>query len=118
MSLENFLIVAAIIFSIGLYGSLSKRNVITVLMSIELMFNGVNITAVALSRYVVPASIATLGSQAASDEVVQFLLTGQVFSIFIIAVAAAEIVLGLGIVIAIYRNSESVFVTDIDELRK
>ncbi len=118
MSLENFLIVAAIIFSIGLYGSLSKRNVITVLMSIELMFNAVNITAVALSRYVVPASIATLGNQEASDQVVQFLLTGQVFAIFIITVAAAEIVLGLGIVIAIYRNKESVFVTDINELRK
>ncbi len=87
-------------------------------MSIELMFNAVNITAVAMSRYVVPASIATLGNQAASDEVVQFLLTGQVFSIFIITVAAAEIVLGLGIVIAIYRNKESVFVTDISELRK
>ena len=118
MSLENFLIVAAIIFSIGLYGSLSKRNVITVLMSIELMFNAVNITAVAMSRYVLPASIVTLGNQTAGDEVVQFLLTGQVFSIFIITVAAAEIVLGLGIVIAIYRNKETVFVTDINELRK
>ena len=118
MSLENFLIVGAIIFSIGLFGSLSKRNVITVLMSIELMFNGVNITAVALSRYVIPASIATLGDQPASDQVVQFLLTGQVFAIFIITVATAEIVLGLGIVIAIYRNKESVFVTDISELRK
>ena len=117
MNLENFLIVAAIIFSIGLYGSLSKRNVITVLMSIELMFNAVNITAVALSRYVVPASIATLGDKAATDEVVQFLLTGQVFAIFIITVAAAEIVLGLGIVMAIYRNKETVFVTDINELR-
>ena len=118
MSLENFLIVAAIIFSIGLYGSLSKRNVITVLMSIELMFNAVNITAVAMSRYILPASIANLGNQTAGDEVVQFLLTGQVFSIFIITVAAAEIVLGLGIVIAIYRNKETVFVTDINELRK
>ena len=55
MNLENVLIVAAIIFSIGLYGALSKRNAITVLMSIELMFNSVNITAVALSRYVVPS---------------------------------------------------------------
>ena len=118
MSLDNFLLVAAIIFSIGLYGSLSKRNVITVLMSIELMFNAVNITAVALSRYVVPASIATLGDQEVSDQVVQFVLTGQVFAIFIITVAAAEIVLALGIVIAIYRNKESVFVTDINELRK
>ena len=116
MSLESFLIVAAIIFSIGLYGALAKRNAITVLMSIELMFNAVNITAVALSRYVVPASLR--GSQEAADQVVQFLLTGQVFSVFIITVAAAEVALGLAIVIAIYRTRQSVFVTDINQMRK
>ena len=58
MSLENFLIVAAIIFAIGLYGAMTKNNAITVLMCIELMFNAVNISAVAMSRYIVPASIA------------------------------------------------------------
>ena len=117
MSLENFLIVAAIIFSIGLYGALSKRNAITVLMSIELMFNGVNITAVALSRYVVPATLSQ-DPQTTEAEAVQFLLTGQIFSIFIITVAAAEIALGLAIVIAIYRIKQSVFVTDINQMRK
>ena len=117
MSLESFLIVAAIIFSVGLYGALTKRNAITVLMSIELMFNGVNITAVALSRYVVPASLVESPSIAA-DEVVQFLLTGQVFAVFIITVAAAEVALGLAIVIAIYRNTQSVFVTDINQMKK
>lgn len=117
MGLESFLVVAAIIFSIGLYGALSKRNAITVLMSIELMFNAVNITAVALSRYVVPARLAQ-NPQAAADEVVQFLLTGQIFTIFIITVAAAEVALGLAIILAIYRNRSSVFVTDISELRK
>ena len=64
MGLESFQIVAAIIFSIGLYGALSKRNAITVLMSIELMFNAVNISAVAFSRYVVPFSI---GPEAQGD---------------------------------------------------
>ncbi len=117
MTLENFLIVAAIIFSIGLYGALSKKNAITVLMSLELMFNGVNITAVALSRYVVPAKLLQ-NPQATSDEMVQFLLTGQVFTIFIITVAAAEIALGLAIVLAIFRNRSSIFVTDVNELRK
>lgn len=117
MNLENFLIVAAIIFSIGLYGALSKRNAITVLMSLELMFNAVNITAVAMSRYVVPAKLMQ-NPLATSDEVVQFLLTGQIFTIFIITVAAAEIALGLAIVLAIYRNRSSVFVTDVNELRK
>ena len=117
MSLESFLIVGAIIFSIGLYGALTKRHAITVLMSIELMFNAVNITAVAMSRYVVPASLAS-GSEAASDQMVQFLLTGQVFAVFIITVAAAEVALGLAIVIAVYRSRQSVFVSDINLMRK
>ncbi len=114
MTLENVLIVAAIIFSIGLYGALSKRNAITVLMSIELMFNAVNITAVALSRYVLPSSFRTGSAEALP----QFLLTGQVFAVFIITVAAAEVALGLAIVIAIFRSRQSVFVTDASEMRK
>ena len=116
MSLENFLILGAILFSIGLYGALSKRNAIAVLMSIELMFNAVNITAVALSRYVVPASL--LGDSASiTDQAARTLLTGQIFSIFIITVAAAEIALGVAIVIALYRNRETVFVTDATQLK-
>ena len=116
MSLENFLILGAILFSIGLYGALSKRNAIAVLMSIELMFNAVNITAVALSRYVVPASL--LGESASlTDQAARTLLTGQIFSIFIITVAAAEIALGVAIVIALYRSRETVFVTDATQLK-
>ncbi|MDE2716018.1 MAG: NADH-quinone oxidoreductase subunit NuoK [Dehalococcoidia bacterium] len=116
MSLENFLILGAILFSIGLYGALSKRNAIAVLMSIELMFNAVNITAVALSRYVVPASL--LGDAASiTDQAARTLLTGQIFSIFIITVAAAEIALGVAIVIALYRSRETVFVTDATQLK-
>ena len=116
MSLENFLIVGGIIFSIGLYGTLSKRSAIAVLMSLELMFNGVNITAVALSRYVVPAGLAQNPAETA-DQVVRLLLTGQVFAVFIITVAAAEIALGVAIVIAIYRNRQTVFVTDANQMR-
>ncbi|MCY4529840.1 MAG: NADH-quinone oxidoreductase subunit NuoK [Chloroflexi bacterium] len=116
MSLENFLILGAILFAIGLYGALSKRNAIAVLMSIELMFNAVNITAVALSRYVVPASL--LGDAASiTDQAARTLLTGQIFSIFIITVAAAEIALGVAIVIALYRSRETVFVTDATQLK-
>ncbi len=119
MSLENFLIVGAIIFSIGLYGALTKRNAITVLMSVELMFNAVNITAVALSRSVAPARVIEVAGNHAGNmaNAAQFLLTGQVFSVFIITVAAAEVALGLAIVIAIYRNRESVFVTDVAEMK-
>ena len=108
MSLESVLIIAAILFTIGLYGSLARRNALVVLMSIELMFNAVNLTFVGLSRYIIPAGIQQdLGT----------LLTGQVFAVFIITVAAAEIALGLGIVFAMYRNSESVDLTDAVELR-
>ena len=117
MNLESFMIVAAIIFAIGLYGALVKRNAIVVLMSIELMFNGVNITAVALSRYVLPARL-VLEPDLATNEVAQFLLTGQVFAIFIITVAAAEVALGLAIILAIYRNRGSVLVSDVNLMKK
>ncbi len=112
MNLESFLIVGAAIFAIGLYGVLSKRNAVTVLMGLELMFNAVNISAVAMSRYIVPARIGSAG------EMLPQLLTGQVFAIFIITVAAAEVALGVAIVIAIYRNRETVFVTDVNEMRR
>lgn len=108
MSLESMLIVAAILFCIGLYGALARSNVIAVLMFIELMFNGVNLTFVALSRYVVP--------QAIQDNIAS-VLTGQVFAVFIITVAAAEIALGLGIVFAMYRSTETVNLTEAAQLR-
>ncbi|MDP6493984.1 MAG: NADH-quinone oxidoreductase subunit NuoK [Dehalococcoidia bacterium] len=124
MNLENFLILSGVIFSIGLYGALSKKNIIAVLMSIELMFNAVNIALVAFSRYVVPQSIASDpgGAEAAvavalaegvalGETVLSTLITGQVFAIFIITIAAAEVALGLGIVIAMYRNRDTVDVT-------
>ena len=112
MSLDNFLIVSSILFSIGLYGALSKRNAIAVLMSIELMFNAVNLAAVAFSRYTVPAALGEGG------EMARMLLTGQVFSIFIITIAAAEVALGLAIVIAVYRSRSTIFVTDAAQLSK
>ncbi len=112
MSLESFLIVGAVIFSIGLYGALTKRNAITVLMCVELMFNAVTITAVAFSRYVAPSAVIG-GVEGAAGAV----LTGQVFAVFIITVAAAEVALGLAIVIAVYRSRQTVLVTDANQLR-
>ena len=108
MSLENMLIVSAVLFSIGLYGTLARRNVIAVLMSLELMFNGVNLTMVAMARYVAPYGL---------QENIGTVLTGQVFAVFIITVAAAEIALGLGIVFAMYRSTESVELTEATLLR-
>ncbi len=108
MSLESVLIVAAVLFAIGLYGSLARRNALVVLMSIELMFNAVNLTLVGLARYVAPAAF---------QDDLSSLLTGQIFAVFIITVAAAEIALGLGIVFAMYRNSETVDLAEAVELR-
>jgi len=100
IGLEHYLILSAILFSIGLYGVLAKRNAVIVLMCVELMLNAVNITLVAFSRYVVPA-----------------MLTGQVFAIFVIVVAAAEVAVGLAIIFAIYRGLEDIDVSKIDLLK-
>jgi NADH:ubiquinone oxidoreductase subunit K len=100
VGLGHYLILATLLFSIGLYGALAKRNAIVILMSIELMLNAVNIAMVAFSRYIVPV-----------------LLTGQVFAIFIIVVAAAEATVGLAIIIAIYRNRETIDATRINLMK-
>ena len=108
MSLEAMLVVAAALFAIGLYGALARSNVIAVFMAIELMFNAINLTVVAFARYVAPLAL---------REDIGSALTGQVFAIFVITVAAAEIALGLGIVFAMYRNTESVSLTEANQLR-
>jgi NADH:ubiquinone oxidoreductase subunit K len=100
--LEHYLILSAVMFSIGLYGALAKRNAVAILMCIEIMLNAVNIALVAFSRYLVPNSV---------------LLTGQVFAIFIITVAAAEAAVGLAIIIAIYRSRQSVDVEQANSMK-
>ena len=99
-------------------------------MSIELMFNGVNIALVAFSRYVVPQRIAVdpvateaevaralADGSALGETVLNTLLTGQIFAIFVITIAAAEVALALGIVIAMYRDRETVDVTQANLMR-
>ncbi len=108
MSFEAMLIIAAALFAIGLYGALARRNVLIVLMSIELMFNAVNLTFVALAKYAAPVAL---------QENIGSVLTGQVFAVFVITVAAAEIALGLAIVFAMYRTNESLDLTEATELR-
>ena len=93
VGLEHYLVLAALLFSIGLYGALSRRNAVVVLMCIELMLNAVNITLIAFSRYLAP------------DVVV---LTGHIFAIFVMTVAAAEVAVGLAIVLTLYRRRETV----------
>ncbi len=108
MDLERFLTLSAVLFCVGLYGALARRNVITVLMSVELMFNAVNIALVAFAKYTLPAG---------AEEHLGRLLTGQIFAIFIITVAAAEVALGLGIVMALYRSRQTVDLSQATLLR-
>jgi NADH-quinone oxidoreductase subunit K len=96
-----WLIAAAALFCIGLYGALSRRNAIGILMGIELMLNAVNINLVAFWRH--------------STNVDQ--LAGQVFSIFVIAIAAAEAAVGLALIISVYRNRKTVNLDELDMLK-
>ena len=91
---------AAILFCIGIYGAITRRNAIGVLMSIELMFNAANINFIAFSKFITPT-----------------LLTGQVFAIFVIAIAAAEATVGLAIVILIYRHHKEINVDKINVMK-
>ena len=100
IGLEHYLILSAILFSIGLYGALAKHNAIVILMSIEIMLSAVNIALVAFSCYIVPTA-----------------LTGQVFALFAMAVAAAETAVGLAIIISIYRNKETIDANKIDLMK-
>ncbi len=100
ISLYWYLFVAAALFCIGLYGALARRNAIAVLMCIELMLNAVNINLVAFWRYLEPGDV-----------------TGQVFAIFVFAVAAAEAAVGLALIISVYRNRQLVDVEQMDSLK-
>jgi NAD(P)H-quinone oxidoreductase subunit 4L len=100
VGLEHYLVLAAVLFCIGLFGALTKRNAVIILMSIELMLNAANISLIAFSRYVVPA-----------------LLTGQLFAIFVMVVAAAEVAVGLAIILAIYRGMADIDVNNINLMK-
>ncbi len=95
---SHYLLLSAVLFSLGVAGFLIRRNVITVFMSIELMLNAVNLAFVAFSRH--------LGN-----------LDGQLFVFFVIVVAAAEAAVGLAIIIALYRTRESLSVDDLDSMK-
>ncbi|HJQ34183.1 MAG TPA: NADH-quinone oxidoreductase subunit NuoK [Pyrinomonadaceae bacterium] len=102
--LSKFLIIGALLFSVGVAGVLTRRNIIVIFMSIELILNAANLNFIAFSRY--------LQEQGSLNAV-----AGQVFTVFIIVVAAAEAAIGLGLVIALYRNRETIFVDKIDLLK-
>jgi NADH-quinone oxidoreductase subunit K len=102
--LSKFLIIGALLFIIGVAGVLTRRNIIVIFMSIELILNAANLNFVAMSRY-----LQDTGNVNA--------VAGQIFTVFVIVVAAAEAAIGLGIVIALYRNKETILIDEIDILK-
>lgn len=102
--LSKFLVIGALLFIIGVAGVLTRRNIIVIFMSIELILNAANLNFIALSRY-----LQETGNVNA--------VAGQIFAVFVIVVAAAEAAIGLGIVIALYRNKETIWVDEIDILK-
>jgi NADH:ubiquinone oxidoreductase subunit K len=96
--LNQFLFLAAFLFCVGIYGVLARKNGVLVLMSIELVLNAVNINLVAFGAF-------------------RQTVTGQVFALFVIAIAAAEVGVGLAIVLLIYRNKRSIDLSEVDAMR-
>jgi len=100
VGLTHYVVLSSILFCIGIFGVLTRRNAIAILMSIELMFNAVNINFVAFSKFVTPGEF-----------------VGQIFAIFVITVAAAEATVGLAIVLLIYRNFKGINVDNINLMK-
>jgi NADH-quinone oxidoreductase subunit K len=98
--LHYFLILATVMFFVGIYGFLTRRNLITILMSVELILNSVNINFLAFNRYLFPHK-----------------LEGLFFSLFVIAVAAAEAAVAIALIINIYRRFTTINVEDVHEMR-
>jgi NAD(P)H-quinone oxidoreductase subunit 4L len=98
MLLVQFLLLSSVLFCIGVYGVLSRRNGVMVLMSIELILNAVNINLVAFGAF-------------------NGTVAGEVFALFVIAIAAAEVGVGLAIVLLIFRNKRSVDISEIDQMK-
>jgi NAD(P)H-quinone oxidoreductase subunit 4L len=100
VGLTHYVVLSSILFCIGIFGVLTRRNAIAILMSIELMFNAANINFVAFSRFVTPGEF-----------------VGQVFAVFVITIAAAEATVGLAIVLLIYRNFKGINVDNINLMK-
>ncbi len=97
VGLPHYLLFSAFLFSVGLYGALTRRNAVAILMSIEIMFNAVNVIFIAANRFIAPVNS----------------YAGQLFTIFVITVAAGEAAVGLALMINIYRSRETI---DVDEV--
>jgi NADH:ubiquinone oxidoreductase subunit K len=100
VGVEFFMWLSAAMFVLGLYGALSKRSAVMILMSLELMANAVNVNLVAMSRFITPKA-----------------MTGQFFAVFMMVIAATEIGLGLALVLALYRQTKTIEVDSLTELK-
>lgn len=98
ITLDSYLIVSAVLFTLGVVGVITRRNAIVILMSVEMMLNAANLSLVAFSAY--------LGD-----------ITGQIFVFFVMTVAAAEVAVGLAIVLALFRNKQTIYVDDVNILK-
>jgi len=109
-----YMLVAAALFAIGVFGALTRKNAVNVLIGIELMLNAVNLNAVALWRFVTP----TVDAADAGGATTVYLanVDGQIFALFVIALAAAEAAVGLALIIAIYRARRTVQLDDVSAL--
>ncbi len=99
ITLQHYLVISAVLFSLGLFAVMTRRNAVAVLMGIELILNAANINFVAFSRF-------SAGS-----------LNGQVFAVFVIVLAAAEAAVALAIILALYYNLKTIYVDEADKLR-
>jgi NADH:ubiquinone oxidoreductase subunit K len=100
LGVTHFLVVSSLLFCLGLYGVLTRRNTVAILMGIELMLNAANINLAAFNRYVAPSA-----------------LNGQVFTLIVITLAACEAGVGLALVMAAYRNLETIHVDEINVMK-
>jgi NAD(P)H-quinone oxidoreductase subunit 4L len=100
VGLQHFLILSALLFAMGLFAVLTRRHAVAILLGLELMLNAANLNLVAFNRFVQPAAV-----------------SGQVFALMVIALAACEAAVGLALILALYRNVGSVTPDEIDELR-
>ena len=107
--LTAYLIIAAILFCVGLYGALARRNAVSILMAVELMLNAVNLNLVAFWRFNTPATNPTVGFNVG--------MSGQAFAAFVFVVAAAEAAVGLALIISMYRARQTVVAESADSLK-
>lgn len=119
IGLTHYLVLSALLFSIGIYGVLTRRNAVAILMCVELMLNAVNINFAAFSRYMLTVVQGDQGFKVAfaMNMADPNAFTGQIFAGFVIALAAAEACVGFALVISIYRNFNKISVEDINILK-